>query len=432
MRNIGTVIRFTLRTKMMTKSFLITTVIIAALMTIGMNLPYLFSLFSSGSSGEEATKLGLVTGSYPAIEQSLEQSLNEQNNLQLIPYADVSEDQMKIEVEEGKIEGYLKLVQPESGTAESFPQILYTGEDSLGMSDEMLLTNTLTVLKTQWIVQDSLSDVQKQQLNEPISFVTVTFDEMSNEAKTSEEMAQEAAATGVDYMVVLVLIVLLFMTNTMTGNMIASEVTQEKSSRIMEILITSVSPMAQMFGKIIGMFVLGLMQIFMLFLVVVINMMLPHNATAWKDMNIDLTMVDPGLVGLGLLLFVLGYFLYATLFAAIGSIVSRTEDLGQAIMPITMISLVAFYIPFFSISTPDSLIMKISSYVPFFTPTTMLLRIGIGEVAWWEILISILILLVSILVCGWLSAKIYRTGVLMYGKLPTIKEIGKAMRAYKI
>ncbi|MGV2644575.1 ABC transporter permease, partial [Clostridium perfringens] len=127
--------------------------------------------------------------------------------------------------------------------------------------------------------------------------------------------------------------------------------------------------------------------------------------------------------------YILGYFLYAMLYAAIGSIVSRTEDLGHAVMPITMLSLVAFYIAIFSLSAPNSMLMKVSTYIPFISPTTILVRIGLGSIPFWEILLSLAILIVSILVFGWLAAKIYRTGVLMYGKRPTFKELRKAMKA---
>lgn len=426
MRNIGTVIRFTLRTKMMTKSFIWTTVILALLMTVGVNMPYVFSLFSN----DQPTKIELLTGSYPAIEETLVNSFAEQNNpdFMIVSTPGVTEEQLKKDVEDKKIDGYLKFVQPEGGNAEQFPNAVYVGKKDLGLTEEMTLTNMLTVFKTQWIVKDSLSEGQKLELNQPVSFESIKL----NADGQIEESSQDDATKGVSVIVSMVLIVLFFMTNTMTGNMIASEVTQEKSSRIMEILITSVSPMAQMFGKIIGMFLLGLAQIMVFFAVVAVNLILPHNSSALKELNIDVSMIDPSVIGFGLLLYVLGYFLYATLFAAVGSIVSRTEDLAQAIMPITMLSLVAFYIPIFSVSSPNSLLVKIAAYVPFFTPTTMLLRLGLGDYYWWELAISIAIMLVSIVICGWLSAKIYRTGVLMYGKRPSVKEIVKAMKAYKI
>ncbi|MNP56626.1 ABC-2 family transporter protein [compost metagenome] len=97
-----------------------------------------------------------------------------------------------------------------------------------------------------------------------------------------------------------------------------------------------------------------------------------------------------------------------------------------------MLGFVAFYVPLFSISNADTLVVKIASYVPFTSPLTMLLRIGVGEVAIWQVIVSLLILLVTTFIFGWLAAKIYRTGVLMYGKRPSIKEIRKAMKAYKI
>lgn len=427
MRNIGTVIAFTLRTKLMTKSFIITTLILALLMTVGVNLPYIISLFNK----DEPLKVGLMLGSYPAIEQTLEKSLQDQNNpnLKLISYPNATEEQLKKDIDEDKIDGYLQLT---AGASEAeFPKAIYTGSGELGMSDQMLLTNVLSVIKTQWVVKDSLTPEQLQQLNQPVALESINLKDKAS-ANASDDPEKQDAQKGVSIIVVTVLIILFFMTNTMTGNMIAAEVTQEKNSRIMEILITSVSPMAQMFGKIIGMFILGLIQIVVFFLVVVANLLLPHNIDTLKSMNIDLSMIDPTVIGLGLLMYVLGYFLYATLFAAVGSIVSRTEDLGQAIMPITILSLVAFYIPIFSVSVPDTLLVKVASYIPFFTPTTMLLRIGMGTYEWWELAITIAIMLVSIVVFGWLSAKIYRTGVLMYGKRPTWKEITKAMKAYKI
>jgi len=135
---------------------------------------------------------------------------------------------------------------------------------------------------------------------------------------------------------------------------------------------------------------------------------------------------------LGLVFYILGYFLYATLFAAIGSLVSRTEELGQAVMPITMLSLASFYIGIFSLSTPNSLLMKVSSFIPFVSPVSMIVRVGIGEPPVWEIALSLVVLAIAIFLFGWLSAKIYRTGVLLYGKRPTFKELRKAMKAYKI
>lgn len=235
-----------------------------------------------------------------------------------------------------------------------------------------------------------------------------------------------------NYVVVYVLLILFFTSNMMTGNMIAAEVTSEKSSRIMEILITSVSPLAQMFGKVIGIFLVGIVQIAVFGVVVGANLMLPHNQDILQGYSLSISDINLPVLLYGLVFYILGYFLYAVLYAAIGSIVSRTEDLGQAVMPITMLGLASFYIGLFSITASGSMLIKVTSFIPFTAPTAMLVRIGMGTVPTWQILISLVLLLVSILFFGWLSAKIYRTGVLMYGKRPSIKELRKAMKAYKI
>jgi ABC-2 type transport system permease protein len=242
----------------------------------------------------------------------------------------------------------------------------------------------------------------------------------------------EKSHPTINYVIVYVLLILFFMSIMMTGNMIAAEVTSEKSSRIMEILITSASPLAQMFGKVIGIFMVGLVQIAIIAAATAVNLTLPHNSTILTDFGLSFDQFNFSLLAYGLILYILGYFLFALMYAAVGSIVSRTEDLGQAVMPIMMLGFAAFYIPLFSIGNADTLLVKVASFVPFTSSLTMLLRIGVGNVDLWEIIVSLVLLLATTFLFGWLAAKIYRTGVLMYGKRPSIKELRKAMKAYKI
>lgn len=178
----------------------------------------------------------------------------------------------------------------------------------------------------------------------------------------------------------------------------------------MEILITSVKPLNQMFGKIIGIFLVGLVQIAVFGVVVAANLMLPNNVGMLQEFHLSLTDLNISVLLYGLVFYIVGYFLFAVLYAAVGSIVSRTEELGQAVMPITMLGLAAFYIGIFSISSPGTMLIKVTSFIPFTAPTAMLVRIGMGTVPTWQILISLALLVVSIIVFGWLSAKIYRTG----------------------
>lgn len=429
MSKLNTVIRFTFLNKVKTKSFLITTLVLVLLVSIGMNIPYFIDKFSGGEDGPAV--VGVMEASQPEIVASLEAYLQKQGEFGFTLQKLEGEDEAALssELKAGNIDGYLKFSQ--DGQA-AFPMVSYLSDkDSIPQSVNSSLQAALQSVKAEVITKGTLSEEQLAALTAPIFIDPVKVGESGVDVTESGAAAEEGTAV-INYIVVYALVILFFMIIMMTGNMIAAEVTAEKSSRIMEILITSVSPLTQMFGKIIGMLYIGLLQIFIFAGVIGINMSLPHNRPVLSSMDLNLADINWMVLALGLIYFVLGYLLYATLFAAIGSLVSRTEELGQAIMPITMLSLAAFYIGIFSLAAPNSLLLKISNFIPFFSPVSMIVRVGLGDTPIWEIAVSLVILLISILFFGWLAAKIYRTGVLLYGKRPTIKELRKAMRAYKI
>ena len=416
--------------KVRTKSFIVSTLIFALLITIGINIPYFIQLFS-GDKADGPAKIGLVYEQEERLAEELTQVMSGlETDYELVKYDTLDETALNKDIADGIIEGYIRF---EAQEGSNFPAVIYSSEDEA--IDPMLQSTLQAALqgpKTRSVVDGlTLTDEQINEINTPVQ---INAQSVSNPESGGENGApvEEENHNAINYVVVYVLVILFFVTLMGTGNMIASEVTTEKSSRIMEILITSVSPLSQMFGKVIGMFLLGLSQIAAFGVVVAVNLMLPHNIDALSSLNLDLGAIDPMLLVFGLIFYVFGYFLYAVIYAAVGSIVSRTEDLGQAIMPITMLSLAAFYVAIFSLGAPNSMLMKVASYIPFISPTSMIVRIGLGDPPLWEILVSLVILVVSIFALGWLSAKIYRTGVLMYGKRPSFKELAKAMKAYKM
>ncbi|WP_410770900.1 ABC transporter permease [Fontibacillus sp. BL9] len=432
MSKMSTVIGFTFLNKVKAKSFTITTLVLALLVTIGMNVPYFIDRFTGNDDGP--TAIGIIQSNQPELANSLKAYQDKQQQgtagFALVEYEQADEQVLRNDMENGKIDGYLQFGDGNEG---AFPSVTYVSEkDSIPQGLQTSLQAALQSVKAEYITKGTLSDEQIAALTSPVQIEAMKQALAGGEGAGSNEGAKAEKAATINYVIVYVLVILFFMTIMMTGNMIAAEVTAEKSSRIMEILITSVSPLAQMFGKILGMFLIGLFQIVIFAAVIAINVALPHNRPVLADFNMDLSQINIGVLVFGLIFYILGYFLYATLFAAIGSLVSRTEELGQAIMPITMLSLAAFYIGIFSLAAPNSTLLKVSSYIPFFSPVSMIVRIGVGDTPVWEILISIVILVVAILIFGWLSAKIYRTGVLLYGKRPSFKELRKAMRAYKI
>lgn len=432
MNKMGTIIGFTFKNKVKTKSFVVTTIVLALLISIGLNVPYFITLFNGGSigggaGGDHPVNIGLLSAGQPEVSEKLKKFSSAQGDQAYRFIADGTKDEaaLKADAESGLTDGYLKF---EAAQGQEFPQpILYSTEE---VSPQIIasIEAALQSVKLDVVVKDVLTAEQKELINTPVKV---------NEQSLSTEEAGAAAGSEngmspINYIVVYLLIILLFTSTMMTGNMIASEITAEKSSRIMEILITSVSPLSQMFGKIIGIFMVGMLQIGIFGAVIAGNVLLPHNRDVLSDFSLNLSDVNIAVIVYGLIFYILGYFLYAVMFAAIGSMVSRTEELGQAVLPITMLSLVSFYIAIFSIATPNIMLLKVASFIPFTSPTAILVRIGAGVAPTWEILVSLAILVVSIFIFGWLAAKIYRTGVLMYGKRPTFKELFKAMKAYKI
>lgn len=432
MNRLGTVIGFTFKNKVRTKSFVITTLLLALLMTIGIHVPFFIQLFTGGEDAG-SNKIGIADGGQTEIAQQIEEYVSAlpDNELEFVALQGTDAAALNTEAKEQELKGYLTVAPSEGG---AFPAVEYVSENGSVPADvQAVLQPALESAKTRFITAGALSDDQIAQLTTPVQLGSVSYDQLTgNTGEKPTDGPEGDKFNPMNFITVYVLMTLFFFSAMLTGNMIASEVTSEKSSRVMEILITSVSPLTQMFGKVIGVFLVGLLQIGVFGVTIAINLMLPHNRDVLAGFDLDFSQMPLDVLFYGLIFYILGYFLYALLYAAVGSIVSRTEDLGQAITPLTMLSLAAFYIGIFSLNSTNSLLMKISSFVPFTSPTTMIARIGLGEIAFWEILLSLALLIASIFFFGWLSAKIYRTGVLMYGKRPSMKELRKAMKAYKI
>ena len=226
-----------------------------------------------------------------------------------------------------------------------------------------------------------------------------------------------------------IMIFALYMVILLYGQMVATNVATEKSSRAMEVLITSAKPTSMMFGKVLASCIAGLTQLVAVFgsALILYNL----NKSYWGDNAIvdSIFNIPPELLVYMLVFFVLGFLIYAFLYGAVGSTASKLEDINTSVMPITMLFIIAFFVVMFSMSSGsiDNTIMLVCSYIPFTSPMAMFTRIAMSTVAWYEIAISIAILIGSTIGVGVLSAKIYRVGVLMYGTTPKISNIIKAV-----
>lgn len=225
-----------------------------------------------------------------------------------------------------------------------------------------------------------------------------------------------------------IMIFALYMVILLYGQMVATNVATEKSSRAMEVLITSAKPTSMMFGKVIASCIAGLAQIVAIFGSALLFFNL--NKSAWGDnMIIDSIFNIPvNLFIYMIVFFILGFLIYAFLYGAIGSTASKLEDINTSVMPVTFLFIIAFFVVMFSMSSgnTDNMLMRVCSYIPFTSPMAMFTRICMSTVAWYEIAISIIILVASTVGVGFISAKIYRVGVLLYGSTPKIKSVVKA------
>ena len=236
------------------------------------------------------------------------------------------------------------------------------------------------------------------------------------------------------------------------GGMIMMSVIEEKTSRIVEVMISSVKPFQLMMGKILGTSLASLTQFLAWSILLVIlsyvftaifgiessvqnNEMLlsssgnvSMNQEALDMVSAFLNLPLLNILVAFLLYFIGGYLLYASLFAAIGAAVDNQTDAQQFMMPITIILILALYVGMFTVpEDPNGTVALIFSYIPFTSPVVMMMRIPNG-VPVYEQIISIIILYFTFVLCIWLAAKIYRVGILMYGKKPSIKELIKWLR----
>lgn len=226
-----------------------------------------------------------------------------------------------------------------------------------------------------------------------------------------------------------IMIFALYMVILLYGQMVATNVATEKSSRAMELLITSAKPTSMMFGKVLASCIAGLIQLVAVFgtALVFYNV----NKSAWGDNRIieSIFNIPVELFAYMLVFFVLGFLIYAFLYGAIGSTASKLEDINTSVMPITFLFIIAFFVVIFSMTSGsvDNTLMKVCSYIPFTSPMAMFTRICMSTVAWYEIAISIAILIASTIGVGCIAAKIYRVGVLLYGTTPKIGAVIKAV-----
>lgn len=399
------------KTKAMTKSFMITTLVVVASFFLLANLPSIIESFNGNDNSQQMLQVVDETGQYT---EALQAQLNQQGSSIQVDASALSEEQLRADVESGDRDAFLVLEGDNGITAR------YIAQSATESAQAAELENALQNLQTARVAEQlELEETELAQLFAPVGMEREALAESS---KSQEELSQ---ARGLVY----ILIMVIYIAVIYYPNMIAMEVANEKSSRVMEILISSVSPVKHMFAKIAGIGSLGILQMMIFALA---------GYLAIQSSGSDLTEGVFSVMGFSevkfstffyaILFFLLGYFLYAVLAALLGSLVSRTEDVQQLMLPMMVLIIIASFIAFSGISMPEAGYVTIASYIPFFAPLVMFLRVGLLDIPLWEPLLSIAIMLLTIGILGWFGARVYRGGVLMYGSSQSLKDIRRAIK----
>lgn len=215
---------------------------------------------------------------------------------------------------------------------------------------------------------------------------------------------------------------------------VAHGVAEEKANRVMEILVNAATPFQLMIGKIVGIGAACLTQMAVVVAVGIGTLLLQTPlqtalfGTAESDFVQYLTRISIPFYLSFLIYFLLEFFMYASVDAGLGALVRRTEEVQSMTMIPTMFLVAGFLSIYAGLGSPDSATVRLFSYIPIFTPVLMLDRLALGTVAWWEIVLTIGLMLATIAVCIWVSARLYRYGVLMYGQRPSLGQLVKIIR----
>ncbi len=240
----------------------------------------------------------------------------------------------------------------------------------------------------------------------------------------SSEVASGLLSTG--------LIVLIFMAIVTYGTWVAMSVAEEKGSRVMELMLNAATPLQMLTGKVVGNGAAGLLQYGLILLCVVAGSFVQqplHKALlGTTGTNLGFDFLSPVVFGAFIALFATGFLLYALLYAGLGSLVSRQEDVQSATSPLMMLVFVGYFASIFALQSIDDAWVRLLSFVPFFSPYIMLARVSVGHVEPWEFGLAMVIMLATIAVAVTVAARIYSAGVLLYGQRVGLRQILRAAR----
>lgn len=420
MKQFGTILKFELKGYLKNKIFVGVTIFLMALIALVMFFPRFSSFFEGGkdiSGSPNAVEGETDSGKRPVMLITASDGLGAEETLAAFSSAFGGYDVRIAEGETQEIKNQISSGEAECAFVLHSPTSYTYYVNNLSMYDNNAAIADETLLNIYRINAMADSGVSPDQAGVILS------------ASISHETESLGKDQIQNFFYTYIMVFALYMVILLYGQMVATNVATEKSSRAMELLITSAKPSSMMFGKVIASCLAGLLQLVCVFGSAFLFFNL--NKNQWGDNQIVDSLFDMplGLLLYMLLFFMLGFFMYAFMFSAVGSTASKLEDINTSAMPVTLLFIAGFLVVVMSMSNGevDNTLMSICSYIPFTSPMAMFTRIAMSTVPVYEIIISIVILAASVAGVGILSAKIYRVGVLLYGTTPKISAVLKSV-----
>ena len=448
-RNIKTIISREYLIRVKKKSFLVTTFLVPVLFAAICILPSVIMLMAK-EKGKEVAVIDQSGITLPYLTDS--------KSVNYTDFSAESVEDMKATFAEKGMDA-LVVISPIDSVSRSLTVASYSQKplsiDLTGEINDRINDAVEDYRISQYDIADLKTIMEDIKVNVPMS--TYVMDDSGEEKESSFE---------VPMIISMVLSMIIYMFVMMFCGMVMQSVIEEKSSRVVEVLVSSVKATELMFGKIIGVACVALTQFFLWIVLTVVLvggfsafigfdalMGDPAQAEQMMEMTGQMGGVDVAQMttsmseegGLGTVLktlmdfnwgqmifafviyFILGYLLYASLYAAVGSAVENEADTQQLQIPLTVPLMLAFFIAMYAFKAPDSSVVWWGSMIPLTSPIVMLARIPYG-VPTGELVLSIVLLVVTFVACGWASAKIYKIGILMFGKKTTFKDLWKWLR----
>ncbi|CEO06849.1 putative ABC transporter permease [[Clostridium] sordellii] len=411
MKQFLTVLKFELSNYFQKKSFIISTVIIAAAIVIGLSLPNFIDMSSILPVGDKAKAEKSVD------EDKTNFAIYDKNNVipdkkELNTY--FKNSNWKVVKNQDELDKLVKNKDVEAGfNVKSLTEYDY------------VVQNTKFNDENKYIFDELLKKEYRENkiTSEGIDFNKVDAIYNTQVVSNVEILGKDSAN---NYFYAYMLIFIIYMMIIMYGQLIAMGITAEKSNRAIEVLVTSTNTNNLIFGKVIAGAIASIVQVG----VIMSSALIAYNVNSdvWNGILDNVFKIPSELIVTFAIFGILGYLFYSFIFGALGALVSKTEDIGSSIGPIVMIFVVVFFISIYGLNNGDSTLIKVCSYIPFSSPMTMLVRVATGYATSIEFIISALILIASTVLAGIGGAKIYRMATLMYGNPVKLKNALKLLK----